>query len=200
MLDAVRSAGEVSAAECAEHVGISRVSARRYLEHYLSAGAWSYGFSTAPGDRSDATTYAAGRLTDGGPKPGPSKHLGPNRSTQFTYSSGSGGGGGVGGSGWKANFKALWRVISDTSRPAGATAGTGLAQTPHWAPAVPAVSLAPVTHRRVARSSTRPISRTSPTIRRSRHQLANAGSRHSRNRTSIHPMALDLPQRSRPVR
>jgi len=39
VLDAVRSAGEVSAAECAELVGISRVSARRYLEHYLSAGA-----------------------------------------------------------------------------------------------------------------------------------------------------------------
>ena len=35
VLDAVRSAGEVSAAECAELVGISRVSARRYLEHYL---------------------------------------------------------------------------------------------------------------------------------------------------------------------
>jgi response regulator of citrate/malate metabolism len=38
VLDAVRDAGEVSAAECAEVVGISRVSARRYLEHYLSAG------------------------------------------------------------------------------------------------------------------------------------------------------------------
>ena len=39
VLAAVRSAGEVSAAECADLVGISRVSARRYLEHYLSAGA-----------------------------------------------------------------------------------------------------------------------------------------------------------------
>ena len=39
VLAAVRSAGEVSAAECAELVGISRVSARRYLEHYLSTGA-----------------------------------------------------------------------------------------------------------------------------------------------------------------
>jgi response regulator of citrate/malate metabolism len=39
VLDAVRDAGEVSAAECADLVGISRVSARRYLEHYLSAGA-----------------------------------------------------------------------------------------------------------------------------------------------------------------
>lgn len=39
VLDAVRTAGEVSAAECAEVVGISRVSARRYLEHYLSTGA-----------------------------------------------------------------------------------------------------------------------------------------------------------------
>jgi len=39
VLEAVRNAGEVSAAECAEQVGISRVSARRYLEHYLSTGA-----------------------------------------------------------------------------------------------------------------------------------------------------------------
>jgi response regulator of citrate/malate metabolism len=39
VLDAVRVAGEVSAAECADLVGISRVSARRYLEHYLGTGA-----------------------------------------------------------------------------------------------------------------------------------------------------------------
>ncbi|WP_422747361.1 response regulator [Mycobacterium sp. WMMD1722] len=39
VLDAVQDAGEVSAAECAEIVGISRVSARRYLEHYLKTGA-----------------------------------------------------------------------------------------------------------------------------------------------------------------
>jgi response regulator of citrate/malate metabolism len=39
VLDAVSQAGEVSAAECAEQVGISRVSARRYLEHYLNTGA-----------------------------------------------------------------------------------------------------------------------------------------------------------------
>ena len=38
VLDAVQAAGEVSAAECAERVGISRVSARRYLEHYLATG------------------------------------------------------------------------------------------------------------------------------------------------------------------
>ena len=38
VLDAVRESGEVSAAECAEQVGISRVSARRYLEHYLGTG------------------------------------------------------------------------------------------------------------------------------------------------------------------
>ncbi|MFN8225204.1 MAG: hypothetical protein U0R18_00570 [Mycobacterium sp.] len=36
--DTLASAGEVSAAECAETVGISRVSARRYLEHYLGTG------------------------------------------------------------------------------------------------------------------------------------------------------------------
>lgn len=39
VLTAVAKAGEVSAAECAEYVGISRVSARRYLEHYLTTGA-----------------------------------------------------------------------------------------------------------------------------------------------------------------
>lgn len=39
VVDAVRAAGEVSAAECAELVGISRLSARRYLEHFLSVGA-----------------------------------------------------------------------------------------------------------------------------------------------------------------
>jgi response regulator of citrate/malate metabolism len=39
VLDAVRDAGEVSAAQCADLVGISRVSARRYLEHYLNTGA-----------------------------------------------------------------------------------------------------------------------------------------------------------------
>jgi response regulator of citrate/malate metabolism len=38
VIAAVRRAGEVSAAECAELVGISRVSARRYLEHFLSSG------------------------------------------------------------------------------------------------------------------------------------------------------------------
>jgi response regulator of citrate/malate metabolism len=38
VLTAVREAGEASAAECAEVVGISRVSARRYLEHYLRTG------------------------------------------------------------------------------------------------------------------------------------------------------------------
>jgi response regulator of citrate/malate metabolism len=38
VLEALRTAGEVSAAECAELVGISRVSARRYLEHFLSTG------------------------------------------------------------------------------------------------------------------------------------------------------------------
>jgi response regulator of citrate/malate metabolism len=39
VLDAVRDTGEVSAAECADLVGISRVSARRYLEYYLGTGA-----------------------------------------------------------------------------------------------------------------------------------------------------------------
>ncbi|GFG55041.1 hypothetical protein MAGR_64820 [Mycolicibacterium agri] len=39
VLQPVRDACEMSAAECAPRVGISRVRARRYLEHYLSTGA-----------------------------------------------------------------------------------------------------------------------------------------------------------------
>jgi response regulator of citrate/malate metabolism len=39
VLAAVRHGGELSSTECAEVVGISRVSARRYLEHYLGTGA-----------------------------------------------------------------------------------------------------------------------------------------------------------------
>lgn len=35
---ALREAGELSAAECADAVGISRVSARRYLEHFVARG------------------------------------------------------------------------------------------------------------------------------------------------------------------
>jgi response regulator of citrate/malate metabolism len=38
---ALREAGELSAAECADVVGISRVSARRYLEHFVARGAAS---------------------------------------------------------------------------------------------------------------------------------------------------------------
>jgi response regulator of citrate/malate metabolism len=34
-----RCAEDVSATECAEEVGVSRVSARRYLEHYVDSGA-----------------------------------------------------------------------------------------------------------------------------------------------------------------
>ena len=36
--DALRGAGELSAGECADLVGISRVSARRYLEHFVARG------------------------------------------------------------------------------------------------------------------------------------------------------------------
>ena len=38
LLAALENAGEVSAAEAAELVGLSRVSARRYLEHFVQAG------------------------------------------------------------------------------------------------------------------------------------------------------------------
>lgn len=39
VLAALRSGEELSAAEAAEQVGLSRVSARRYLEHFVGAGA-----------------------------------------------------------------------------------------------------------------------------------------------------------------
>jgi response regulator of citrate/malate metabolism len=38
VLEVLGSAVEVSASECAEQVGISRVSARRYLEHFVETG------------------------------------------------------------------------------------------------------------------------------------------------------------------
>ena len=38
---ALQEAGELSAAECADVVGISRVSARRYLEHFVARGSAS---------------------------------------------------------------------------------------------------------------------------------------------------------------
>ncbi|WP_043782347.1 response regulator [Rhodococcus sp. JVH1] len=38
VLDILRSKGELSSTECAELAGLSRVSVRRYLEHYLSEG------------------------------------------------------------------------------------------------------------------------------------------------------------------
>ncbi|MBD0323629.1 MAG: response regulator [Aldersonia sp.] len=38
VLDTVRAQGELSATECADLVGMSRVSARRYLEYYLEQG------------------------------------------------------------------------------------------------------------------------------------------------------------------
>lgn len=39
VLAAARDAGEISASEAAEVVGLSRVTARRYLEHFVDAGA-----------------------------------------------------------------------------------------------------------------------------------------------------------------
>jgi response regulator of citrate/malate metabolism len=38
VLEVLESGAEVSASECAERVGISRVSARRYLEHFVETG------------------------------------------------------------------------------------------------------------------------------------------------------------------
>lgn len=39
VLGAVREAGDLSASECAQLVGLSRVTARRYLEHFAATGA-----------------------------------------------------------------------------------------------------------------------------------------------------------------
>jgi response regulator of citrate/malate metabolism len=39
VLDAAREAGEISASEAAEVLGLSRVTARRYLEHFVDTGA-----------------------------------------------------------------------------------------------------------------------------------------------------------------
>lgn len=38
VLAALQTAGELSATECADAIGVSRVSARRYLEHFASTG------------------------------------------------------------------------------------------------------------------------------------------------------------------
>lgn len=38
VLDTLQTAGELSATECADAIGVSRVSARRYLEHFASTG------------------------------------------------------------------------------------------------------------------------------------------------------------------
>ena len=38
VLEALGAASELSAGEAAEAVGVSRVSARRYLEHFVSTG------------------------------------------------------------------------------------------------------------------------------------------------------------------
>ena len=56
---ALAGAGELSAAECAEAVGISRVSARRYLEHFVARGSavvrLQYGGAGRPERRYRAT-------------------------------------------------------------------------------------------------------------------------------------------------
>lgn len=48
---ALRAAGELSAAECADVVGISRVSARRYLEHFVARGSASVRLQYGGGGR-----------------------------------------------------------------------------------------------------------------------------------------------------
>lgn len=48
---ALRAAGELSAAECADVVGISRVSARRYLEHFVTRGSASVRLQYGGGGR-----------------------------------------------------------------------------------------------------------------------------------------------------
>ncbi|KZF07447.1 MULTISPECIES: response regulator [unclassified Rhodococcus (in: high G+C Gram-positive bacteria)] len=59
VLRTVREGGEVSASECADLAGLSRVSARRYLEHYASTGVLTvrleYGRAGRPVHRYRAT-------------------------------------------------------------------------------------------------------------------------------------------------
>jgi response regulator of citrate/malate metabolism len=58
-VEAALASGELSAAECAEAVGISRVSARRYLEHFVARGSavvrLQYGGAGRPERRYRAT-------------------------------------------------------------------------------------------------------------------------------------------------
>ncbi|PKH44256.1 Response regulator of citrate/malate metabolism [Nocardioides alpinus] len=49
--ESLRAAGELSAAECADAVGISRVSARRYLEHFVARGSASVRLQYGGGGR-----------------------------------------------------------------------------------------------------------------------------------------------------
>jgi response regulator of citrate/malate metabolism len=55
VLGALREHGEQSAADCAERLGLSRVTARRYLEHFVASGAaavrLNYGGSGRPEHR-----------------------------------------------------------------------------------------------------------------------------------------------------
>lgn len=64
LTEVANSAGDISASECAELVGISRVSARRYLEHYAGRGLINvtlrYGAAGRPERR-----YALGRPPEG---------------------------------------------------------------------------------------------------------------------------------------
>ena len=63
LTEVASGAGDISASECAELVGISRVSARRYLEHYATTGLINvtlrYGTAGRPERR-----YALGRPPD----------------------------------------------------------------------------------------------------------------------------------------
>ena len=72
VLEAARGAGEISASEAAEAVGLSRVTARRYLEHFVESGAAEvrlrYGGTgrperryRVPGGRTDAAPTHLGR-------------------------------------------------------------------------------------------------------------------------------------------
>ena len=56
----LREAGELSAAECADFVGISRVSARRYLEHFVARGSAGVRLQYGGGGRPERR-YRAGR-------------------------------------------------------------------------------------------------------------------------------------------
>jgi response regulator of citrate/malate metabolism len=80
VLEAAREAGEISASEAGERVGLSRVTARRYLEYFVDAGAAEvrlrYGGTGRP-ERRYRVTEGPRRGRSGRPVDAPPEATGP---------------------------------------------------------------------------------------------------------------------------